>query len=251
MKIPFVFYFKYWLKNSIMAFTLGCVIGFLTAWNIIRIAYPYPNRGVIIDTFFLSSIKITFPPYINNVTIASTLFFLVYQILVYRYFWGKRRGKFEYNYKKVLIDKSVKSLIIKMYGSISYLRYYLDGFSNKELYQELICKKLLNNVLVKNKKKNLFPVYVKLASISLKYEDFSREIELLLLSITIKPDDFISNYKLALSYERNGSADNAIKHYKAALNDPDINKTFFNDFIVSQIDRVNTNGTMEKPPSLD
>ena len=251
MKIPFAYYFKYWLKNSIMALATGYVLRWLSAWFIIRIVFPYPNTEIVIDSSLWSSVRIIYPPYINNVTLSSFLFFLFCQILVCRYFWGKRRVRFEYNYKNYLIDNSVKAIIMKTYGLISSLRYSLDSFSNTKFYQEQVCEKLIKNTLLKSNIECLFFLYVKIATLSLKNDAGSQEIKFLLLAIKIKPDDFVANYKLAVFYERKGSADNAIKHYKAAINDPYINKTIFNNFIVAQIDRVSSKGTMTKPPSLN
>ncbi len=230
MKIPFIFYFKYWLKNSILALGTGLIIGYF------------------IGMFF---IIIYYPPYLDNFTISLFLFLIFSQILIFQRFWGKQRDCFEYNYDIYLINKSVKLIVLKLYGFTSFFRYSLDNFSNMKLYQEQICKKLLNTKSVYNNDYYLFLIYIKLAIIYRRNDDYPQEMKFLLLAIKVKPDNFVANYKLAVFHERKGSADNAINHYKAALNDPNINTAIFNDFIISQIDRVNIKGTMAKPPSLD
>lgn len=144
----------------------------------------------------------------------------------------------------------MKALIKKECGIFSFIRYYLDGLSNVSSYQEDICKTLLKNKNVREDTENLFVLYVKLAILLLKDDNFSKEIEMLKLALGIKQNDLVANYRLAISYERNNSVDDAITHYKRALNDPMINSKILEQFILKQIERVETTGPLKKPPTL-
>jgi hypothetical protein len=81
MKVPINHYIYFWFINSIMAFATGTVMGYMSLY-------------VFCGFFFEPSID--FPPELSF--IFSLAFFLVCQFLAVSFFWGKRRGEFEYSF---------------------------------------------------------------------------------------------------------------------------------------------------------
>ena len=89
---------------------------------------------------------------------------------------------------------------------------------------------------------------MKTASVFLKDDDFDNVIRFLKQAADIKPNDLVVNYRLAVSFERIGAGKDAIQYYKEALKDPFINSSQIKRFIMSQIERVATEGPKKKPP---
>ncbi len=71
MKVPFFHYIRFWAYNSFLAFGTGFVIGYLFQ-----------------NFFFFLLSPITFP----------FAFLFVYQYFIASFFWGDRRGAFEFSY---------------------------------------------------------------------------------------------------------------------------------------------------------
>ena len=80
MNIPLIHYIRFWAYNSFLAFGTGFVMGYFFQGLLI---FLYP--------------PITFP----------FAFLLVYQFIIGSFFWGSRRGAFEYSYleKTAAINK--------------------------------------------------------------------------------------------------------------------------------------------------
>lgn len=193
MNIPSDFYVKFWLKNSSLAIATGLVLGLLT-----RIWF----------LFFIFPI----------------VAFIIYQIAIFRYFWGKERGNFEYYYREWLI-KSHKIEI------------------NQTLYEGLLQNKQRNT-----SNEHGFFLYLKASEIATKEYDYDNAIQFLRQAVSSKPYDLVANYRLATALERVGDADNAISAYEAAKQDPSIKSPELKEFISNQIERVKTKGPTKKPP---
>ena len=74
----------------------------------------------------------------------------IYQIVVCSYFWGKRRGDFEYIYRELFLERFLKQIIIKKCGRITYYRFYFDQFNSISSYQWEICQRLLSDKEILN-----------------------------------------------------------------------------------------------------
>jgi len=210
--ISYKFYFRYWLKNTIMACATGFVIG------IIIPVFPFRQLGGTISGL------------------------LVYQIIVLRYFWGNRRGDFEYVYREIFLEKLLKQIIIKKYDKITYYRFYFDQFNSISSYQSKTCQKLLSDNKILKNNNFVFPIFLKAAKIALKESNFKREIKYLKKALDIYPNDLVANCKLAVAMERIGACKDATNAYKAAINDPLIKSDKINEFLKVQIQRIQSKG---------
>jgi len=81
MKVPISHYFNFWLVNSTLAFATGLIIGF----------FALKTFG---GYFFKPSIEFPAWCYLSFPWIC----FCIYQYMTLSFFWGKRRGEFEYSF---------------------------------------------------------------------------------------------------------------------------------------------------------
>jgi len=198
---------------------------------------------------FSSYLIIVYDPIINAL-IGAFLAFIIYQVVSFARFFGKRRGEFEYDYRNDLVEKYIRKIVLKTFGILTYINFIQDGFNDISSTQEDICKRLLINESIKSSSSNLFFIYLKMSNLSMKLDNFKKEKEMLLSAIDLEPSDLISNYRLAVCHEMEGSAENAIKHYNLATNDPYLSSNQLREFILSQVERIKLKGPMNRPPVL-
>lgn len=222
MKIPKSYYFRFWMKNSVMAITTGFVAGLML-------------MGVI--------------PFLFPVLIIPIFALLIYQYAVNRYFWGKYRGHFEYTYLEWLLRKPINSYVIKILGISNYLRLYLDELSDIGSFREKIYKRLQRKEEIIQNHDLMFCLYLRIAESALKELSFSRETEYLRKAIALHPNDLVANYRLGNSLEKMGDGPSAIGAYEAALRDPVVTEKL-KDLVLAQITRIETSGPTKKPPML-
>jgi hypothetical protein len=119
--------------------------------------------------------------------------FLSYQAYVAFYFFGSKRGDFEYSYKGELIEKKVRFLINNHLGRIARMRYFSDSFNNIGCYQLEAVKKLgkVESVLI-DREIN-YAVQVKTAQLYFKEDEIKKEISYLNAAILLKPYDLLAN----------------------------------------------------------
>lgn len=220
MDIPLVYTFKFWIKNSFLSTATGAVVGMLIGFGILG-AIPGAIIGLI-----------------------------VYQIIFGKFFWGKRRGDFQYQYRGEILEKQIRQSIKNHFGRLTYLRYYMDQFNNIGWFQADVCNKLLNAEGINSNEQILFAIYIKMASLSLKDDDLVKEQKFLREALKLFPNDLLSNYRLAVNLEKTDSAKDARKHYETAMTDNQFFSKHLNDFLQNQINRINTKGTLKKPPAL-
>jgi tetratricopeptide (TPR) repeat protein len=217
MKIPLSFYIGYWFKNSLMALATGYIIAFLIP----------PIAAVI--------------PYYGPIVLLS------YQVVIYRHFWGKRRGDFEFSSQESLLKKRENSLIRKFLGMGELVRFKLDRLNNIVTYGWDIYKKLLEHSNNKNKS-NSFCLNHIAADLSRKEGDIKKERNYLLNAVASNPDDLISNFRLAVTFEREGRPEESIKYYRRALAASSNSSFELKEFINRQITRVKEKGPKKIPP---
>jgi hypothetical protein len=80
MKVPITHYFYFWFMNSMMAFGMGFVIGYMSS-PVIMAIFKIPDDAQLELIFHV-----------------SLCFLFIDQIIMPIYFWGKRRGEFEYSF---------------------------------------------------------------------------------------------------------------------------------------------------------
>lgn len=193
--------------------------------------------------FFLARVPQTF----FFLWLAPICALVVYQYVVQQYFWGKRRGHFEYAYREWLLRKSANVLFIKILGVRRYISLYLDELSALGSVREDIYKNLQGKEEVVRNDSYKFCLYVRIAESALKESSCDREIEYLRRAVSIRPNDLVANYRLGNSLERSGDGQGTVRAYEAALKDPVVEKEL-SEVILAQIKRVETSGPAKKPP---
>lgn len=163
MKIPFSYYIRFWLLNTSLALGTGIVLG-------------------IMSKLFIVTVPI--------------LVVSVYQFFVFSYFWGSRRGAFEFSFLE-----------------------RVERRRNKQI-----------SALLKEAKKER------------KMGDPAASHNKLKEAINTCPDNYVAQFRYAISCENIGDAQGAITAYKAALNNLPIQSEKLVRFIDEQITRVQTKG---------
>jgi tetratricopeptide (TPR) repeat protein len=217
MKVPLSFYLGYWFKNSLMALATGYIIAFFIP----------PIVAVI--------------PYYGPVVLLS------YQVVIYRHFWGKRRGDFEFFSKERQIRKQLNSMIRRYLGISEMLRFKLDHLNTIVTYGWDVYKKLLEQ---SNDRKDIFNFYLNhiAADLFRKEGDYKKERNFLLNAVSFCPDELITNFRLAVTFEKEGRSEDAIKYYRNALADISNSSIKLEKFIKKQITRVMEKGPKKIPP---
>jgi hypothetical protein len=217
MNIPWTYYFEYWLKNSLMALATGLLITFLI------------------------------PPLFAAVPFIGLIVVLIYQVVIFRHFWGKRRGDFEFSSKESLIKKRINSLIRQYLGIGELIRFKFDCLNNIVTYGWDVHKKL--SEYQKNDKEP-FGFYLNhiAADLSRKEGDLKKERNFLLSAVESCPDELISNFRLAVTFEREGRSEESIKYYRKAFAASSNSSSELKKFINRQITRVIEKGPKKIPP---
>ena len=156
----------------------------------------------------------------------------VYQCIFQQYFYGNRRGEFEYAYLEDLLHTRTKNFLIP---------------SDKEKW-ELSCDpmalnhKFLEKIEQTDDPERRFLLFMALAFQCFKADDYKKIIEYSQEALAYKPDDVIANFMLAENLEVLGKGVDAVKSYEAALRDSRAQSPPLRGFITAQIDRVKSQG---------
>ncbi|MBW1759054.1 MAG: tetratricopeptide repeat protein [Deltaproteobacteria bacterium] len=217
MNIPWTYYLEYWFKNSMLALATGFLITFLI------------------------------PPLFAAVPLFGIFVCLIYQVILYRHFWGKRRGEFEFFSKENLIKKNINSILKQYLGRDELVRFKVERFNNIVKYGWDVYEKLMKNT---NAQKEEFRYYINMmaADFSRKEGDLKKERNYLLKTVSSFSDDLVGNYRLAVAYEKEGRSKESIKHYRTALENSSIDSSELKEFIQNQIIRVMEKGPRKSPP---
>ena len=191
MKIPILYYFYFWAINSLLATGTGFVIGI------------FAIRLLILLLMANTSIYTTeFVEFMLNPMVSSIIFFVIYQLVFVSFFWGTRRGEFEYSY--------------------------------------------IENVAKRGKSDNWLKIYLKDIKQELKYAGISSAHSKLESLVTKYPDNFLTQFKYAISCERMGLTQDAIATYKTAMNLQSIKSENLKYYANRQIERIKQKGPSKK-----
>jgi len=116
--------------------------------------------------------------------------------------------------------------------------------------QQDICLRLLKADSIIESNENLSYVYYKLSDIARREDNFEKEKKSLYEAISNKPNDLMVCYRLAVCCELDGLAEDAIKYYKLASNNPHLISEALRKFILTQVERIELKGPMNRPPVL-
>lgn len=199
--------------------------------------------------YFSSVIIVIYAPPINAL-IGAVIAFIIYQYASFDRFFGSRRGEFEYEYRIDLAEKIIKKLVFRTFGLWAFIKYFQDQFNALRTLQKDICRNLLKNASIAQNNESLYYIYYKLSNLELREDNFKEEIRMLNLAISMKPNDLLANFRLAVCSEMDGLVDDAIKHYKLASNDPYLISNALKKYILSQVQRIELKGPKNRPPAL-
>lgn len=217
MKIPTNFYIFFWLKNSLLSLATGFLILLLI------------------------------PPLFALTPWFGFILFVIYQVVIFKYFFGDLRGDFEYAYRMAIIEKMIRSAIRKKYGVFVFLRYLSDQLSQIRTFKEDYIVNL-STIKPECAEDIEFAICIKLAELSIRNGDSENEKKYLERAIEKKPTNLLSHFKLAVYLEGVGLGTDAIDHYKLALQDPYGITNQLRKFISQQISLVENYGPRKKPP---
>ena len=198
--------------------------------------------------YLTSNIIIFYNPLINGL-IGAVLAFIIYQY-VSRSILGARRGELEHEYRIDLVEKAVKKMVLRKLGIFPFIKYFQDQFNTIRTVQKDICRNLLADTEIAHDNDSLYYIYYKLADLELREDNFEKEKRMLASAHAIRPNDLLANYRLALNCEMDGLVDDAINHYKMALNDPDLDSDALRKYIDSQVERIKTKGPKNRVKAL-
>ncbi|MEW6660310.1 MAG: hypothetical protein AB1424_16820 [Thermodesulfobacteriota bacterium] len=220
MKIPNSFYFSFRWKNTLWAFASGMLLGYVSLSM-----FPYPFAK------FISSGK-SLLVFLLIFGMGVTIF---YQFIVPTYFYGKRRGEFEYAYMEDIFKKRTKEILRSVAGGPTGREVL--AINPTELNQKIL--KIAEREVDQDRK---FLIFMTLAMQCIKANEYARIIEYSQEALVYKPNDLVANFILAEAQEHQGEGGGAVKSYEAALQDPMAQSTPLRDFISAQIERVKKDG---------
>lgn len=152
---------------------------------------------------------------------------------IHGYFKGKLRGAFEYVYRESILDAAIES-------EISSARP-VGADVGLELASLAIYRALMARAATLTEEMR-FICYMAAARVANIGSEDRNAVEALKRALSFRPNDVIANFRLARSFERIGSANEAIDAYKAALHDPSIDSDELKAFIAAQGQRVREKG---------
>jgi hypothetical protein len=163
---------------------------------------------------------------------------VINQFVVHDYFVGKLRGAFEYVYRESLIKSRIDT---EIHRSLSF------GTEFNELESLAVYNAIMIRLSTYDEEGQFF-AFLSAAHAANVGSEWNNELAALKQAATLRPTDLIANYRLARSYERTGSAQDAIKAYEASLSDPSIDTPELRKFVVSQVQRVKKEGPQQASP---
>lgn len=217
MKIPLKYYVEYWLKHSGLALATGFIITLLI------------------------------PQLFEAMPFFGLYFCLAYQIVVYRHFWGRRKGDFEFYAKENLLQRRISLIVHHYLGKDDWIRFRIDRLNRMVASGWDIYNKMLEHTDEHNKE---LDYYINMLAVGLARKDglVDKEQKYLRNALISSPDDLVGNFRLAVAYEKNNQPQESIKHYKAALDNSSIESPELKVFIENQITRIKCSGPANDPP---
>jgi len=232
--VPITFYFLFWLRNSLAAFGLGVILGFFAIY--------------FFDLIFkmIGEVDSLTIPFVG--TLLLTI--LLAQIFIFKHFYGRARGNFEYAYKERLISKEGNTVVLKEIGKRRFVELFWEELSDFSDTREDIYRELLVKLDASRNNAQKFPIYMKMSKSAVRHFNFDEGIKWLKMALALRPNDLVANFRLAIALEKAGDGAWAITLYETVLDNCGIESFELKDFIEEQIARVKKNGPAERPPMV-
>jgi tetratricopeptide (TPR) repeat protein len=219
MAVPHNFYTGFKCKTTFMAAGTGLLMGFFAS--------------IFVPPWFHPLIQLLPVPLGGLAAVIANLW------TVRSYIKGEKRGLFEYVYRELHLDPILKSKIANAWPG---------AFSAVVELESLALYKALMAQAEKLHDDERFLCYMAAARVATIGSEDRNAIEALKQALSIRPNDIIANFRLARSFERIGTATEAIKAYLAALLDPTIDAEELRAFIADQAERVREKGPDQRSP---
>jgi len=236
--VPFSFYFLFWIRNSLAAIGLGIILGYFAFGFLVFTLGP-----ILESTGWLENCST-----LIKFVITPLIALLLTQISIFKHFYGRKRGNFEYAYRERLLSKEGNALIKKEIGEVRFGSLFFEELSDFSTSREDIYKELLKRAQVRGDNAFKFHIYLRMSRSSIKHFNFDKGTEWLTMALALRPNDLVANFRLAIALEKAGDGDGAIKRYGTILSECHIETFELRKFIEDQIDRVNKYGPSERPP---
>jgi tetratricopeptide (TPR) repeat protein len=219
-KIPVTFYIWFDLKNSLMALASGLILEVACPQFILEWFRPAP---ILLLIFIIIPI-------------------LIYQFYAYSYFFGERRGVFEYMYRQRFTDRRIKKVLDGLTFTFS------DEKSVLNYAPTIAIPMLLKKIETEPDPSLKSDIYMALAWAAAKEDQHQKAIEYLQEAVTLKQNDLVASTRLGQSWERLEKGEEAIRAYEMALRDPSLDSQPLKEFVSSQIERVKIKGPQKGMP---
>jgi tetratricopeptide (TPR) repeat protein len=167
---------------------------------------------------------------------------IIYQCYAYSYFFGERRGVFEYIYRQSFTDRRIKMVMNSLTFTFSDEKNVLNYLPT------IAVPMLLKKIETAPDPSCKFDIYMTLAWAAAKEDQHQKAIEYLQTAITLKKDDLVASTRLGQSWEHLGKGEEAIQAYEMALRDPSLDSQALKEFVSWQIERVKTTGPKKSMP---
>ena len=219
MMVTSHFYTDFKCKTTFMAAGTGMLMGYFVS--------------VFVPPWLHPLVRLSLVPIGGLVAVLAKLW------LVRSYLKGSKRGLFEYVYRESKLDPLLKSKIANAWPGAFNAVIELESLA---LFKALMAQ---TDHLADDARFLLYLAAARVASIG---REDKNAIEALKHALFIKPHDVIANFRLARSFERIGSATEAIAAYEAALLDSTIDAEELKTFIADQVVRIKDKGPEQRSP---
>jgi len=206
--------------------------------------------GFLVGYIFAVFVRIILSSLAIQMFISDIFLYLIplisifYMYEIYRFFWGGKRGEFEYAYLEYLTKKAITSSILKLYGKkVGFKFYYSTTIPEDEDY----CSEDERSKLISGNE-HKFYLLLRDAKFAIKKDSMEKAKGFLQAAIKIKPDDVYANYMLGTVSEYVKQADRSLSAYNKALENVPIALPGLKEYIWSQIERIRTKGILKEPP---
>ena len=165
--------------------------------------------------------------------------------------WRREKSHFsEYDKLEENFEKTANDEIINKLGEGMYTKLYTEDLYRAVIDGISICQELLSRDEVRKDDNLKFYIYVRIASYFVKDEQYNKAVHYLKEALSLKPDHFLVNLKLAEVHEWGGAGTDAIRCYETALATSTNVSTDFKAYIRSQIARVKIQGPRKRLPRV-
>ena len=217
VNVPFGFYVKVSFKATLMAIGTCLVLGY----------------------FFLSPIW----------PLGLSIIFFGPPLLMYKYFWDRRNGAFEYIYRNNLLKQKARSFVISKYGFSKYLSIVALKLGGSVSTPQQFYIEILEDKTLHMSDEVRYFLSIEVGRFFVKANEYNKAIEYFRTANELLESRLVGNIKLAQTFEFLGDAEQAIHYYQKAIIDP-LNSEKLNKYILAQVDRVKEKGPCRQPPTL-